>query len=246
MDYLNLNNSFNTNCHISFVQNTYLTPGGPGHSNTNNVDTLELCRQLKYWQCLRQDLERARLLCELVRKREKLKVEYVKAKERCLMVELKPFEASLRKVLDLVSAKDTNEIFSEPVDLEEVPDYTTVVSEPMDLRTMREKLDAGLYPDLATMEKDFDLMIANCLAYNNRDTVFYRAAIKMRDQCGLIFRQARRELEAAGLLPDAKEGGPTNVHNSEDSLASDIDRELENLQVGVEILFSAGPHACIR
>lgn len=44
----------------------------------------------------------------------------------------------------------------------------------MDLRTMREKLDAGLYPDLATMEKDFDLMIANCLAYNNRDTVFYR------------------------------------------------------------------------
>lgn len=23
-------------------------------------DTAELCRQLKYWQCLRQDLERAR------------------------------------------------------------------------------------------------------------------------------------------------------------------------------------------
>lgn len=89
-------------------------------TGTSNIDTIELCRQLKYWQCLRQDLERARLLCELVRKREKLKVEYLKAKERCLKVELKPFEASLRKVLELVSAKDTNEIFSEPVDLEEV------------------------------------------------------------------------------------------------------------------------------
>lgn len=89
-------------------------------TGTGNIDTIELCRQLKYWQCLRQDLERARLLCELVRKREKLKVEFLKAKERCLKVELKPFEASLRKVLELVSAKDTNEIFSEPVDLEEV------------------------------------------------------------------------------------------------------------------------------
>lgn len=138
------------------------------------MDTLELCKQLKYWQCLRQDLERARLLCELVRKREKLKVEYIKAKERWLKVTLKPVEASLRKVLTAIVAKDTNEIFSEPVDLDEVPDYMTVVTEPMDLRTMREKLEDGVYPDLAAMEKDFDLMIANCLAYNNKDTVFYK------------------------------------------------------------------------
>lgn len=58
-----------------------------------------------------------------------------------------------------------------------------------------------------------------------------RAAIKMRDQCGLIFRQARRELEAAGLLPDSKDGTQGTANTSEDSLASDIDRELENLQV---------------
>lgn len=50
----------------------------------------------------------------------------------------------------------------------------TVVSEPMDLSTMRAKIDKEEYPDLKSMEKDFDLMIANCLAYNNKDTVFYR------------------------------------------------------------------------
>lgn len=48
----------------------------------------------------------------------------------------------------------------------------------MDLSTMRKKLDEGHYPDLIAMEKDFDLMIANCLAYNNRDTVFYRFGVK--------------------------------------------------------------------
>ncbi|XP_044764179.1 peregrin [Coccinella septempunctata] len=200
--------------------------GGSRDSFSSNVDTLELCRQLKYWQCLRQDLERARLLCELVRKREKTKLLYTKYVEKCYKIQLKPFQASLENVLNLIAAKDTNEIFSEPVDLEEVPDYMTVVSEPMDLSTMKAKLDREEYPDLKSMEKDFDLMIANCLAYNNRDTVFYRAAIKMRDQCAAIFRQARKELEAAGLLNENKDQGSSN----EESLASDIDKELENLQ----------------
>lgn len=39
---------------------------------------------------------------------------------------------------------------------------------------MRAKLNAGEYKDLDAMEKDFDLMISNCLAYNDKDTVFYR------------------------------------------------------------------------
>lgn len=55
----------------------------------------------------------------------------------------------------------------------------------------------------------------------------------MRDQCGVIFRQARKELEAAGLLNNNKEVVAQNsgTVNGEESMASDIDRELENLQV---------------
>ncbi|XP_022907101.1 bromodomain-containing protein homolog [Onthophagus taurus] len=207
------------------VANVY--PGNVRDSGTWNVDTMELIRQLKYWQCLRQDLERARLLCELVRKREKLKVELMKAKQRCLNVELKPLEASLRKVLDLIAAKDVNEIFLEPVDLEEVPDYTTVVTEPMDLSTMTKKLDDGLYPNLKSIEIDFELMISNCLAYNNKDTVFYKAGIKMRDQCSIIFKQAREELENAGLLDETKSSKSPII---EEITPADIDKEFESLQ----------------
>lgn len=29
-------------------------------------------------------------------------------------------------------------------------------------------------------------MISNCLAYNNKDTVFYRAGLKMRDQVSVV------------------------------------------------------------
>lgn len=96
---------------------------------------------------------------------------------------------------------------------------------------MRQKLKDGLYPDLSSMEKDFDLMISNCLAYNNKDTVFYKAGVKMRDQCGAIFRQAKKELESAGLLKVDKEGPKNSGTGGDEALASDIDKELESLQV---------------
>lgn len=91
---------------------------------------------------------------------------------------------------------------------------------------MRKKLDGGEYSDLNAMEKDFNLMIANCLAYNNKDTVFYRAGIKMRDQCSAIFKQGKKELEAVGLLPTAREN-----EIDDESIALGIDKELQSLQV---------------
>lgn len=192
------------------------------------MDTIELCRQLKYWQCLRQDLERARLLCELVRKREKLKVEFTKARERCLAVQLRPLECSMRRLLDMIAAKDTHEIFIEPVDLNEVPDYTSVVTNPMDLSTMKEKLESGQYPNLNAMEKDFELMIANCLAYNSRDTLFYKAAIKIRDAGNILFKQARQEFQEAGFFDDVEQKPPEPPND--EKIIAEIDQELEALK----------------
>lgn len=44
----------------------------------------------------------------------------------------------------------------------------------MDLSTMGKKLDRGAYKTIDDVEADFQLMIDNCLTYNNKDTVFYK------------------------------------------------------------------------
>lgn len=180
----------------------------------------ELQQQLKYWQCLRQDLERARLLCELVRKREKLKAAYIRTTEAVVMMELNPMEATMTRLLQAIASRDTADIFGEPVDVTEVPDYMDVVTQPMDLSTMRRKLESGVYYTLDDMQADFDLMIRNCLAYNNKDTVFYRAGVRMRDQGGALFRAARAELEADGVGDAPK---------TDDALAREIDDEFRDL-----------------
>ncbi|XP_053962846.1 bromodomain-containing protein homolog isoform X1 [Anastrepha ludens] len=185
-------------------------------------DTKELYKQLKYWQCLRQDLERARLLCELVRKREKLKAAFVKMCEQVVMLQVNPLESALTKLLDTLEAKDTSEIFREPVDTVEVPDYLDIVKHPMDLGTMRTKLKQGQYTTLEQLEIDFDLMIQNCLAYNNKDTVFYRAGIRMRDQAAPLFQQVRKELQREGLLDNSRS-------EHEDHVEQEVEAELKTL-----------------
>lgn len=116
-------------------------------------DAKELYQQLKYWQCLRQDLERARLLCELVRKREKLKLALVKTHEQAVMLEINPLEVAFERILDQLEAKDNGEIFAEPVDVNEVPDYMDVVKEPMDL--------SELFANLSFKRSSFSLFLTD-------------------------------------------------------------------------------------
>lgn len=62
------------------------------------------------------------------------------SKSLSLEFELSPLSCFLRKLVELLRARDTGEIFIEPVDQSEVPDYGDVVKHPMDLSTMRQKV----------------------------------------------------------------------------------------------------------
>uniref|UniRef100_A0A673V9T4 Bromodomain containing 1 n=1 Tax=Suricata suricatta TaxID=37032 RepID=A0A673V9T4_SURSU len=136
--------------------------------------------KLKYWQRLRHDLERARLLIELLRKREKLK-------------------------------------------REQVPDYLDHIKHPMDFATMRKRLEAQGYRHLTEFEEDFNLIVDNCMKYNAKDTVFYRAAVRLRDQGGVVLRQARRQADSIGFeaasgmhLPERPAAAPRRPFSWED------------------------------
>lgn len=80
-----------------------------------------------------------------------------------------------------------------------MPDYLDHIKQPMDFSTMRQRIDAQGYNNLEQFEDDFNLIIDNCMKYNSKDTYFYRAAVRLRDQGGALLRKARRDIEKIGF-----------------------------------------------
>ncbi|XP_077424456.1 bromodomain-containing protein 1-like isoform X2 [Vanacampus margaritifer] len=187
----------------------------PKSTSADRAETNQaLKEQLKEWHRLRHDLERARLLLELIRKREKLKREELKLQQSALEVQLTPFNILLRTVLSQLQQKDQYNVFAQPVSIKEVPDYLDHITQPMDFSTMRTRIDGHAYRSLDHFEADFELIIANCMKYNAKETFFYKVAQRMQDHGGVILRRARKEADRIGfdfpsglMLPQAPKMG---------------------------------------
>ncbi|KAM6973637.1 bromodomain-containing protein 1-like [Aplochiton taeniatus] len=202
-------------------------------------DNRALKEKLKEWHRLRHDLERARLLLELIRKREKLKREEMKIQQSFLEVQLTPFSILLQALLDQLQEKDQYRIYAQPVNIKEVPDYLDHIKNPMDFSTMRKRVDAMGYQSLDEFEADFNLVISNCMTYNSKDTFFYKAAVRMQDQGGTILRKARRDAERVGLdfpsgmhLPETPKPEPAKPFSWDDvdRILSPATREFMSLE----------------
>lgn len=79
-----------------------------------------LGEKLILWKSLRHDLERARLLIELIRKREKMKKEELLLMQRTYELRLRPLMVIMRRMLDRIARKDPADIFAEAVSVEDV------------------------------------------------------------------------------------------------------------------------------
>ncbi|XP_030640921.1 peregrin [Chanos chanos] len=206
--------------------------------NTEPIPTVSeekhsaLKEQLKAWQRLRHDLERARLLVELIRKREKLKRESIKVQQMVLEMQLTPFLVLLRSTLEQLQERDTSNFFTEPVPLSEVPDYLDHIERPMDFQTMWASLESHRYLTFESFESDFFLIVNNCLKYNAKDTVFYRAALRLREAGGVVLRQARRQAERIGYDYDTgmhlpREPSPETPRERERDREKERERERD-------------------
>ncbi|GAA6227660.1 bromodomain-containing protein 1-like isoform X1 [Lates japonicus] len=185
---------------VPLIRRLQANPQPPKAKQTDRMETNQaLKEQLKEWHRLRHDLERARLLLELIRKREKLKREEMKLQQSVLEVQLPPFNILLRAVLSQLQEKDQYSIFAQPVSAKEVPDYLDHIRNPMDFSTMRKRIDTHGYRSLEEFESDFNLIISNCMTYNAKDTFFYKAAQRMQDHGGAILRRAHRDADRIGF-----------------------------------------------
>ncbi|MEQ2187643.1 hypothetical protein GOODEAATRI_006773 [Goodea atripinnis] len=66
---------------------------------------------------------------------------------------------------------------------------------------MRSKLEGHAYCSIGDLEKDFELMISNCLSYNSKDTMFHKTALQLGEVGGAILRHAQRQYQSIGLDP---------------------------------------------
>lgn len=72
----------------------------------------------------------------------------------------------------------------------------------MDFSTMRTKLENHEYRTFEEFEEDFFLMISNCMTYNAEDTIFYRAAVRLRQLGRTVLRISRKKMQKAGIDPE--------------------------------------------
>jgi hypothetical protein len=79
--------------------------------------------------------------------------------------------------------------FLQPVDISQAPGYTEIVKKPMDLSTMEKKLNDGLYTSKELFLEDFNLIVKNCLIYNDENTFYVRYAKSLQAKMQTLMKR---------------------------------------------------------
>lgn len=180
--------------------------------------------KMQGYRKFRQDMEKARLLFELVMKREKLKRELVRIEQVVTNHELNPFNGVfLQGLLATIREWDKMTIFAEPVE-RGVPGYYEAIKEPMDFSTVQSRIDRLYYQNFSQFERDIRLIFDNCMVFNPKTTIFYKEAHRIRDKTRELFKQAKQVYASIGFQ-DVVENSTSVLNQSieEPTKSSEID-----------------------
>ncbi|KAF9135033.1 nuA3 HAT complex component nto1 [Mortierella sp. GBA39] len=173
------------------------TASASAHRQTEEEKTKKLQTQL----LLRGDLEKVRMLAELVRKRERAKLKRQELQNRYLSKIMFPLKTILEDTLLELEKLDRQKYFAYPISAEEVQDYHDVIKNPISFQTINEKLVTHKYQSVDEFSDDVRLIYENCITYNNADTPYYRSAIRQSKQGEPLLEKAKEDYESLDIDP---------------------------------------------
>lgn len=182
------------------LKRLHIEPWTVGNFVDERTSALKLAK-LQYLYRLREDLEKVRLLAELVRKREKAKLRQARLfQTHAVQGAMLYRQTAMRHALERLMAFDKANWFLQPVSTEDAPDYYERIAEPMDWSTIASRIASLTYTTAAAMESDARLVCANALAYNTPDSAIAKTAAKIAKACDAIFAPVHAAFADAGEL----------------------------------------------
>ncbi|KAK6025016.1 Bromodomain protein [Ostertagia ostertagi] len=116
---------------------------------------------------------------------------------------LKPLPVVLEELIDRLSEKDKEKVFTSPVTVEGYRDF---IKHPMDISTMRKKLEKGKYDSIGALRTDVLLMTDNCEKFNLENPYFLHYGRKFRKLAlALLDKEEERERSLEKLLSNESE-----------------------------------------
>lgn len=142
-----------------------VSTGSPSNRSklTNaEISHVNLEEQFQYCKKLRQQLEKVRLLNELIRKRERLKQEHLKVHQKVLQLQLTPFISLLSHTLDQVQVKLQEAGFSKFPSNNSLSENSCAEG-CLDLTNVRCKLNLHDYATVDEMASDINSLMSSSL-----------------------------------------------------------------------------------
>ncbi|KAG8717536.1 nuA3 HAT complex component nto1 [Ceratobasidium sp. 394] len=170
------------------LKRLHLEPWATSTASKLQTDEAKL-KYLDNLNRLRTDLEQVRTAVDLIRQREEQKQLQAQATESLLAAYLLPFDTEIRKAYDAVLNLDRHAHFLNPVSRTEVPDYYTSVAKPMHWLAIYAKIEQHEYTDTQAFVDDVNLVLDNAIGYNKKDTVYHKAAVRIKNNVQPVLAQ---------------------------------------------------------